>query len=88
LGAPRMARLHSSLFIVQQFWRDPAILMDSDGSVWLTYGSYWSGIHQRQIDPGSGMLLASNPTRYDLATRPGVPSNPIEGASLIHHGKY
>jgi len=83
-----MARLHSSLFIVQQFWRDPAILMDSDGSVWLTYGSYWSGIHQRQIDPGSGMLLASNPTRYDLATRPGVPSNPIEGASLIHHGKY
>jgi arabinan endo-1,5-alpha-L-arabinosidase len=67
---------------------DPAILVDSDGSVWLTYGSYWSGIHQRQIDPANGMLLASNGTRYDLATRPGVPSNPIEGASLIRHGKY
>jgi arabinan endo-1,5-alpha-L-arabinosidase len=67
---------------------DPTILIDSDHSVWLTYGSYWSGIKQRQIDPSTGMLLASNPTRYDLATRPGIPNNPIEGASLIHHGGY
>lgn len=67
---------------------DPSILADSDGSVWLTYGSYWSGIKQRQIDPETGKLLASNPTRYDLATRPGVPNNPIEGASLVHHGAY
>lgn len=65
---------------------DPNILTDSDGSVWLTYGSYWSGIKQRQIDPATGMLLESNPVRYDLATRPGVPHNPIEGASLVRHG--
>lgn len=67
---------------------DPTILVDSESSIWLTYGSYWSGIHQRQIDPLSGMLLASNSSRYNLATRPGVPNNPIEGASLIHHGNY
>jgi arabinan endo-1,5-alpha-L-arabinosidase len=67
---------------------DPTILIDSDNSVWLTYGSYWSGIKQRQIDAATGMVLASNPTRYDLATRPGVPNDPIEGASLIHHGNY
>jgi arabinan endo-1,5-alpha-L-arabinosidase len=67
---------------------DPTILIDSNKSVWLTYGSYWSGIKQRQIDPITGELLASNPARYDLATRPGVPNNPIEGASLIHHGSY
>ncbi len=67
---------------------DPNILVDSDGSVWLTYGSYWSGIKQRQIDPATGMLQASNPTRYDLATRPGVPNDPIEGASLVHRGSY
>jgi arabinan endo-1,5-alpha-L-arabinosidase len=65
---------------------DPNILVDTDGSVWLTYGSYWTGIKQRQIDPATGMLLASNPTRYNLATRPGVPNDPIEGASLVHHG--
>ncbi len=67
---------------------DPTILVDSDSSVWLTYGSYWTGIKQRQIDPETGMLLASKSVRYDLATRPGVPNNPIEGASLIHHGSY
>jgi arabinan endo-1,5-alpha-L-arabinosidase len=67
---------------------DPTILVDRDGSVWLTYGSYWTGIKQRQIDPQTGMLLTSNPTRYDLATRPGVPHNPIEGASLVRHGDY
>lgn len=67
---------------------DPSILVDSDGSVWLAYGSYWSGIKLSQIDPDTGMLLESNSTRYDLATRPGVPSNPIEGASIFHHGTY
>jgi arabinan endo-1,5-alpha-L-arabinosidase len=67
---------------------DPNILIDGDGSIWMTYGSYWSGIKQRQIDPSTGMLLASNPTRYNLATRPGVPNNPIEGASLVAHNGY
>ncbi len=67
---------------------DPTILADTGGSVWLTYGSYWSGIKQRQIDPATGMLLASNPMRYDLATRPGVPHNPIEGASLVRRDGY
>lgn len=67
---------------------DPNILIDTDNSIWLTYGSYWSGIKQRQIDPSSGMLLASNPTRYELARRPAVSGDPIEGASLVHHGNY
>ena len=35
---------------------DPTILVDSDGSVWMTYGSFWSGIKQRQIDPTTGEL--------------------------------
>jgi arabinan endo-1,5-alpha-L-arabinosidase len=67
---------------------DPNILVDRDGRVWLTYGSYWSGIKQREIDTSTGHLSTSNSTRFDLATRPGVPRNPIEGASLVHHGDY
>jgi arabinan endo-1,5-alpha-L-arabinosidase len=67
---------------------DPNILIDGDGSVWMTYGSYWSGIKQRQVDPSTGMLLSSNPTRYDLAYRPGVSDDALEGASLVHHGNY
>jgi len=67
---------------------DPTILVDDGGNIWMTYGSYWTGIKQRQIDPATGLLFASNTVRYDLATRPGVPNNPIEGASLVRHGSY
>jgi arabinan endo-1,5-alpha-L-arabinosidase len=67
---------------------DPNILVDTDGSVWLTYGSYWSGIKQREIDPATGALSSSDTMRYDLAARPGTPLNPIEGPSLIQHGGY
>jgi len=67
---------------------DPNILVDTDGSVWLTYGSYWTGIKQRQIDPTSGELLSSNPTVYSLASRPNVQYDPIEGSSLVHKGNY
>ena len=66
---------------------DPNILVDTQ-HVWLTYGSYWTGIKQREIDPSTGQLLASNPTRYNLAVRPGTPDDAIEGASLLQHGGY
>ena len=66
---------------------DPNILVDTQ-HIWLTYGSYWTGIKQREIDPSTGQLLASNPTRYDLAVRPGTPDDAIEGASLLQHGGY
>jgi arabinan endo-1,5-alpha-L-arabinosidase len=67
---------------------DPNILVDSDQRVWLTYGSYWTGIKQREIDSSTGLLLASNPVRYQLAARPGTPDDAIEGSSLIHHGSF
>jgi arabinan endo-1,5-alpha-L-arabinosidase len=67
---------------------DPNILSDTDGSVWLTYGSFWSGIKQQQIDPTTGFLLGSNPTVYSLASRPNVQDDPIEASSLVHKGSY
>jgi arabinan endo-1,5-alpha-L-arabinosidase len=67
---------------------DPTILIDTDGSVWMTYGSYWTGIKQQQIDPNTGKLMAPNQTVYSLATRPGVQYDPIEGSSLVHKGNY
>jgi arabinan endo-1,5-alpha-L-arabinosidase len=66
---------------------DPNILVDERGDrVWLTYGSYWTGIKQREIDPSSGYLLESNPRRYNLVNRPEVPLDPVEGPSMIRHG--
>ncbi len=65
---------------------DPNILIAGDGSLWLNYGSYWSGIKQVQVN-ASGALLTGSP-RYDLATRPGILGDPIEGASIVKHGDY
>jgi len=67
---------------------DPNILVDSDGSVWLQYGSFWDGIYQQQIDPSTGKLVAGGPL-YHLAERAAnVPNDPIEGSSLVHAGNY
>jgi arabinan endo-1,5-alpha-L-arabinosidase len=66
---------------------DPNIVNDEAGSIWMNFGSYWSGIKQTQIDPQTGRPLA-NASRVSLATRPGVVNNPIEGASMVHHGNF
>lgn len=66
---------------------DPNILVDTDGSVWLTYGSYWSGIFQQQVDPTTGKIMPG--TTYHLAERAAsVPGDPVEGSSLVHKGSY
>ncbi|WP_432534913.1 arabinan endo-1,5-alpha-L-arabinosidase [Kineococcus arenarius] len=58
---------------------DPNLVVDASGKWWLTFGSFWSGIKLIQIDPSTGKQLASNTTRYDLATRssPGAVEAPF-----------
>lgn len=67
---------------------DPNILVDSTGSVWLQYGSFWNGIFQQQIDPGTGKVMTGGKI-YHLAERAvSVANDPIEAASLVHVGNY
>ena len=67
---------------------DPNILTDTDGSVWLSYGSFWTGIYQQQIDPTTGKIQSGAKT-YHLAQRAAsVAHDPIEGASLVQKGSY
>ncbi|MFF3815692.1 arabinan endo-1,5-alpha-L-arabinosidase [Streptomyces bluensis] len=49
---------------------DPNLFVDDDGTWWLSFGSWWSGIKMIQINPSTGKQLASNTTRYSLASRP------------------
>ena len=69
---------------------DPNIIDDGSNGIWLTFGSYWTGIKQRSIDPNTGMLSTSNTTLYSLARRPASSSPPdaIEAPFVVHHGAY
>lgn len=66
---------------------DPNIITDENGEVWLTFGSYWNGIYQRQIDPDTGLLLESNPDSYHIAKR-YANNGAIEAPFLIKRDDY
>lgn len=65
---------------------DANILVDRDRRIWLTYGSSWSGIKQREVDPATGMLLRSAGAPFSLAFRPD--HRTVEGPSLLFHGGF
>lgn len=50
---------------------DPALALDESGAPWLAFGSFWSGIKMRRMDPKSGLVSDDDPTLYALASRPG-----------------
>ncbi len=70
---------------------DPSILVDTDSKVWMTFGSYSSGIVITEIDPATG--LRKNPVIFDatlLANNSGYRGwgSSIEGAFTYKHGSY
>ena len=79
---------------------DPNIVLDSNGTPWLSFGSFWSGIKMRRIDAATGKLSAEDTKLYALASRerpenpppapPGLPGDwqAIEAPFVVHHGDY
>ncbi len=48
---------------------DPAPFVDTQGNWWLVWGSWFDGTHIIQLDPSTGLRLASNTQIYDVAFR-------------------
>ncbi len=65
---------------------DPCLVIDASGKYWLSFGSGWQGINVIQIDPATGKQLASNKTRYHIASR--TTSKVIEASYIYRHGNY
>ncbi|WP_346857909.1 RICIN domain-containing protein [uncultured Draconibacterium sp.] len=61
---------------------DPAIFIDDDGSIWMTYGSWHAGIAITQIDPSTG-----KPTG-NITHVTGGNAASYEGPYLIKHEGY
>lgn len=65
---------------------DPALAAGPDGSKWLVFGSFWSGIKLIRLVTSTGKPAS---TRVKLVTLSQAPSpDAEEGAYLVAHGQY
>lgn len=62
---------------------DPALFQDTDGSLWMVFGSYWTGIKLIQLDPKTGKRIAPDSPMHSLAY-----NESIEAAHISRHGDY
>jgi arabinan endo-1,5-alpha-L-arabinosidase len=62
---------------------DPAVFRDRDETLWMTFGSYWSGIKLVQLDPQTGKRMTPDSKPFSLAH-----NESIEASYLCRHDGY
>lgn len=62
---------------------DPSVFSDDNGTLWLAFGSYWSGIKLIQLDPKTGKRLNPDAPLISLAY-----NKTIEASCLYKHAGY
>jgi arabinan endo-1,5-alpha-L-arabinosidase len=69
---------------------DPNLIIDENDQPWLAFGSFWTGIKMRQIDPHTGKLSSDHDELYSLARRDQIPgtSDAVEAPFIIRHEDY
>jgi arabinan endo-1,5-alpha-L-arabinosidase len=68
---------------------DPSIMLDANGTVWLSFGSYSDGILIMQLDPTTGKRISPSSPIYRVSNNgPVFFSNTEEGSCLYQRGNY
>jgi arabinan endo-1,5-alpha-L-arabinosidase len=75
---------------------DPNIVEDGRGGMWMSFGSFWTGIKMIAIDPATGMrkgnaihAIASRPQAKPLADAPvSAGANAVEAPFIIRRDKH
>ena len=62
---------------------DPSILVDTNGTMWMSFGSYWNGIYLMQLDPATGKRISPSSTLTQIAY-----NSSIEGSCIYQRGGY
>ncbi|WNJ97566.1 arabinan endo-1,5-alpha-L-arabinosidase [Vibrio ruber] len=66
---------------------DPAIIEDDNGNIWMSFGSFWSGLKLVKLNPDM-KSLAQPQAWFDIASRPGVTDNPVEAPFIFKKDGY
>jgi arabinan endo-1,5-alpha-L-arabinosidase len=64
---------------------DPNIIMDTNGDIWMSFGSFWSGIKMVQLLPSTMKPPTSGATIFSIAGRGG---GAIEAPFIIYRDGY
>jgi arabinan endo-1,5-alpha-L-arabinosidase len=62
---------------------DPAVVRGPKDTLWMAFGSFWSGIKLVQLDPKTGLRLAPDSPIHALAHK-----EQIEAVAIYRHGDY
>ncbi len=62
---------------------DPQLFADSDGSLWMVFGSFWTGIQLIELDPRTGLRHAKHRKVHQIAW-----NETIEAPALLKHDGY
>jgi arabinan endo-1,5-alpha-L-arabinosidase len=62
---------------------DPNLIRCRDGTLWMAYGSFWSGIKLVQLDPKTGLRIAPDSPVHSLAHK-----EQIEAVTLYERDGY
>ncbi len=67
---------------------DPSPFIDAQGNWWLVFGSWFDGTHIVQIDPATGLRLASNTQIYNIAFRWWGEEGPFIYPQVVNGTQY
>lgn len=65
---------------------DPGVILDHEGRLWMSFGSFWSGIKMIEMDPKTGKRIAADSPMYSLAHNPDA--DRIEAPHIYRHGGH
>jgi arabinan endo-1,5-alpha-L-arabinosidase len=68
---------------------DPGVFYDDSTSrMWLTFGSFWSGVYITELDPATGKRITPNSSTKNIARNPVDPPDAIEAPFLTERDGY
>ncbi|WP_252852148.1 arabinan endo-1,5-alpha-L-arabinosidase [Aeoliella straminimaris] len=62
---------------------DPGVVVDQEGKLWMSFGSFWNGIQLVELDPDTGTRIAPDSPVTTLADY-----DSIEAPHIYHHDGY